>query len=509
MDFGQRGHGHLGLARRRQQPLGHQLALPVQGQRLVGQLGSHLQPDASSTSSTSACATTPKASSRPTARSSACSASALNYTAPQLFPDNNRLGTIPRATNWGGVRGTNGVANINWLDRWGEVGNDYIKPSFANNLSWNRGNHSLKFGALLRARAERRGAGRELVGRFQLRRQRQRATPPRSATRATPTPTRSSAISATTRSRRARPFTNLELTLFQWYGQDQWKASRQSDTSTTGCAGAITRSASTRRAALELRPELFNRANAPLLFDSACAVAFTPPATCPAASRRARNPATGELHPELAGANANLVGAIRPRHGQPHQRPRGRHRPETPSRLQGRAARRLGAARRVRVGHLRQREDGAARDGRRLPLARASAAARRAATSSTTCPSERTSPSTTATSTSWRISTARRQLAPARSTRSRADSQHADELQLLARHPAGHRLRDRLEVSYVGSTAGTSASGATSTASRTARSSQCPRRIEHPLRVAPVQRRRPNNDFLRPFRGYGDINMVM
>src|SRR5262249_61432486 len=31
---------------------------------------------------------------------------ALNYTAPQLFPQNNHLGTIPRATNWGGVAGT-------------------------------------------------------------------------------------------------------------------------------------------------------------------------------------------------------------------------------------------------------------------------------------------------------------------------------------------------------------------------------------------------------------------
>jgi hypothetical protein len=72
---------------------------------------------------------------------------ALNYTAPQLFPQNNHLGTIPRATNWGGVRGpTNGVANINWLDRWGEVGNDYVKPSFADNLSITHGDHAFKFG---------------------------------------------------------------------------------------------------------------------------------------------------------------------------------------------------------------------------------------------------------------------------------------------------------------------------------------------------------------------------
>ena len=62
---------------------------------------------------------------------------ALNYTAPQLFPDNNHLGTIPRATGWTSVQGN--PANINWLDRWGEIGNDYIEPSFANNLTYTHG----------------------------------------------------------------------------------------------------------------------------------------------------------------------------------------------------------------------------------------------------------------------------------------------------------------------------------------------------------------------------------
>src|SRR5436190_364528 len=67
--------------------------------------------------------------------------SALGYTAPQLFPENNTLGTVPRATGWNGVRGVN-PANINWLDRWGEVASDYIKPSFADNFSYNQGNHT-------------------------------------------------------------------------------------------------------------------------------------------------------------------------------------------------------------------------------------------------------------------------------------------------------------------------------------------------------------------------------
>ncbi|MEQ1762590.1 MAG: carboxypeptidase regulatory-like domain-containing protein, partial [Pyrinomonadaceae bacterium] len=70
--------------------------------------------------------------------------SALNYTAPQLFPQNNNLGTIPRATGWTSVQGN--PANINWLDRWGETGNDYIEPSFADNLTWTQGDHTMKFG---------------------------------------------------------------------------------------------------------------------------------------------------------------------------------------------------------------------------------------------------------------------------------------------------------------------------------------------------------------------------
>jgi len=41
--------------------------------------------------------------------------SALNYTAPQLFPQNNHLGTIPRATGWTSVAET--PANNSWHDR--------------------------------------------------------------------------------------------------------------------------------------------------------------------------------------------------------------------------------------------------------------------------------------------------------------------------------------------------------------------------------------------------------
>ncbi len=54
---------------------------------------------------------------------------AIGYSAPQLFPQNNTMNLVPIASGWTSVAGT--PANINWLNRWGETGNDYIKPSFA------------------------------------------------------------------------------------------------------------------------------------------------------------------------------------------------------------------------------------------------------------------------------------------------------------------------------------------------------------------------------------------
>src|SRR5262249_52756477 len=71
------------------------------------------------------------------------SRSKLSYSAAQFHPENNTLGTIPRATGWSGIPGS--PANINWLDRWGEVGQDYIF-SLANNLTVIRGAHSFKAG---------------------------------------------------------------------------------------------------------------------------------------------------------------------------------------------------------------------------------------------------------------------------------------------------------------------------------------------------------------------------
>jgi len=241
----------------------------------------------------------------------------LNYTAPQLFPQNNRLGTIPRVTNWGGVRGpTNGVANINWLDRWGEVGNDYIKPSFANNLTITKGDHSLKFGVYYERLKNGEAPGGQWSGVFNFAGNDSNFT----AALGNTSYAYANALIGNFRNYQestARPFTNLRLTQVQWYAADQWKLNRKLTVNYGMRFGYHSPFLQIDGQGSNFVPGLFNPATAVALYTSACAVAFNPPATCPAAQRRARNPITGELIP-LVGPNAGLVGAIVPGSGNPN-----------------------------------------------------------------------------------------------------------------------------------------------------------------------------------------------
>jgi hypothetical protein len=243
--------------------------------------------------------------------------SALNYTAPQLFPQNNHLGTIPRVTNWGGVRGpTNGVANINWLDRWGEIGNDYIKPSFADNLSITRGDHSMKFGVYYERLLNGEAPGGQWSGVFNFAGNDSNYT----AALGNTSYAYANALIGNFRNYQestARPFTNLRLTQVQWYAADQWKMTRKITINYGVRFGYHSPFEQIDGQGSNFVPELFSRAQAVALYESACAVVFTPPATCPAAQRRAKNPVTGQLIP-LVGANAGLVGAIVPGSGNPN-----------------------------------------------------------------------------------------------------------------------------------------------------------------------------------------------
>ena len=240
--------------------------------------------------------------------------SALNYTAPQLFPQNNRLGTIPRVTNWGGVRGpANGVANINWLDRWGEVGNDYIQPSFADNLSVTHGDHSLKFGVYYERLKNGEAPGGQWSGVFNFAGNDSNYTNQLGNTGYA----YANAIIGNFRNYQestARPFTNLRLTQVQWYAADQWKMHRRFTLNYGVRFGYHSPFEQIDGQGSNFDPRLYDPSKAVALFVSDCAVATRP---CPANSRLARNPVTGQTFP-LTGASANLVGAIVPGSGNPN-----------------------------------------------------------------------------------------------------------------------------------------------------------------------------------------------
>lgn len=152
--------------------------------------------------------------------------SALNYTAPQLFPQNNSFGLVPTATGWSSVAGN--PANINWLDRWGEVGQDYIKPSFANNLSITSGDHSYKFGAYFERLQNREapGGGKWSGGLDFGTSTTNGFTTALGNTNFAYANALLGNFNNYTESQ-ARNFTNSEIRLFQFYAQDQWKVNRK------------------------------------------------------------------------------------------------------------------------------------------------------------------------------------------------------------------------------------------------------------------------------------------
>src|SRR6266404_4969513 len=157
--------------------------------------------------------------------------SALNYTAPQLFPDNNRLGLVPVVTGWSSVAGN--PANINWLNRWGEVGEDHIKPSFSDNLSVTRGNHSLKFGVYFERLFNREAPGGTWSGQLDFGTGTTNgftvSAPGNLGTGNTNFAYANAILGNfnTYTEQSSRPFTNLQLNQFQWYVQDQWKINRK------------------------------------------------------------------------------------------------------------------------------------------------------------------------------------------------------------------------------------------------------------------------------------------
>lgn len=227
--------------------------------------------------------------------------SALNYTAPQLFPQNNHLGTIPRATGWSSVAGT--PANINWLDRWGETGNDYIKPAFSDSLSVTHGSHSLKFGAYFERLLNSEAPGGQWSGVFSFSTSSSFTTALGSTGFAYANALLGNFNSYTESS--ARPFTNLSIKTLQGYAQDEWKVNRRLTVNYGMRWVYASPFTQFDKQGSNFDPTLYNPARAPLLYRPACTVAITI-AACPTANRRVFDPRT----PSVLLTNTNLVGTF-------------------------------------------------------------------------------------------------------------------------------------------------------------------------------------------------------
>jgi len=149
----------------------------------------------------------------------------LNYTAPQLFPENNRLDLVPIVTGWSSVAGN--PANINWLNRWGEVGEDHIRPSLSDNLSYTRGDHSFKFGVYLERLFNREAPGGTWSGQLDFGTSNSNGFTTAAGNTGFAYANALLGNFNTYTEQSSRPFTNLQLNQVQWYGQDSWKISRQ------------------------------------------------------------------------------------------------------------------------------------------------------------------------------------------------------------------------------------------------------------------------------------------
>jgi len=232
----------------------------------------------------------------------ALSKQTLGYNAPQLFPDNNVLGTIPRATSWGGVSGV--PANINWLDRWGLAGQDFIRPSVAQNLSINRGKHQYKVGAYYEDLFNGEAAGGSWSGTFNFSANTSGYTAALGNTGFSYANAAIGSFNSYTETQ-FRPHADLGIQLLQGYAQDEWKINRQFTLNYGVRIGYHTQAYQRDKLASNFDPALFSSASAQLLWQPACTVAVAPGTACSTGNRRAKNPVTGAIS-----TNLQLVGTF-------------------------------------------------------------------------------------------------------------------------------------------------------------------------------------------------------
>ena len=242
----------------------------------------------------------------------------LNYTAPQLFPQNNSLNLVPIVTGWSSVAGN--PANINWLNRWGEVGEDSIKPSLSDNVSFTHGDHTFKFGLFYERLYNREAPGGTWSGQLDF------GTGTTNGFTTAAGNTNFAYANAllgnfnTYTEQSSRPFTNLQLNQVQWYAQDQWRMTRTFTLNYGMRFGYSSGQFQLDGQGSNFDPSKFDPSKAPLLYIPYCkgqpngVPAFG--TACATASQFAIDPR--EINnPSRTLLNKNLVRAIIPNTGDP------------------------------------------------------------------------------------------------------------------------------------------------------------------------------------------------
>jgi len=249
------------------------------------------------------------------------SRSALHYTAPQLFPSNNKLNLIPIVNGWSSVAGN--PANLNWLNRWGEVAGDSIKPSISDGLSVAKGDHSLKFGLYFERMQNREAPGGNWSGTLDFGNSSGNVSNGFTTAAGNTGYAYANALLgnfASYTEQSSRPFTNNELKLFQWYAQDQWKVRKNFTLSYGMRFGYSSGQYQLDGQGSNFDPSRFDPAKAPLLYIGYCNGSPNGvPAlgtACSTANSFAIDPR--ELNnPARTLLNKNLVRAIIPGTGDP------------------------------------------------------------------------------------------------------------------------------------------------------------------------------------------------
>jgi hypothetical protein len=225
-----------------------------------------------------------------------------NFTLGQFNPGLNPLGIIPQAS-FGGVPN---AAAITFDGRTPLRGADTL-ITFNDNLTYTKSSHILKTGIYFERVRNYEGATSTFAGNFAFARD---VNNPLDSNYAY-----ANALLGnfqTYQESTARPSGEGRQSLFDFFVQDSWKATRRLTVEMGARFSWYNHwyQANGKAAAFSL--ERYDRNKAPRYFQPACAVALPANGVCPAASRRARNPITNALSPAV------LIGAFVPGSGDPY-----------------------------------------------------------------------------------------------------------------------------------------------------------------------------------------------